>query len=240
MFPKSAGQVIYDYDRGRIKNLSPVDLLAPFSLLPTSFQLIPILLTLIALGASAYRSRIITGIVGLVVTSFLFKRRLLPLLILFGGVIAMSIIMFPSSFYKRFTLENQLDSETITRRIQFAQKAYQTGLLNPFFGVGVGNYQGYVLNFMHSQHPESPTYENPHNYSLQIMAETGIVGLMIYLIMMINFFVADLKNFKNFSKSEMMISISSFLFFFGSHFDWYSAHNLLYFFILRGMLVTAK
>lgn len=240
IFPKSVGQVVYDYDRGRIKNLSPVDLLTPFSLLLPNFQPIPILLTLIALGASSYRSRIITGIVGVMVTSYFLKRRLSLLLFMFGVVIAMSFIVFPSSFYKRFTLVNQVDSETITKRIQLAQKAYQTGLLNPLFGVGVGNYQGYVLNTIHLQHPESPTYENPHNYSFQIMAETGIVGLMFYLIMMMNFFVTDLKNFKYFSKPEILMSISSFLFFFGSHFDWYSAHNLLYFFMLRGMLVTAK
>lgn len=239
-FPVSAGQINYDYNRGRLKNLGPLNIISPFAVIGMSNPYISLLVQsifVLSLSATAYRMRIVSGLIGMILGLLVYRNKIYFLIAAFIIAGALSYVVFPSSFVTRFTLQNTEDLDTIRSRIELLKEGISLAARNPLFGVGPGNYQAHVANFTQPLDKDSISYRNPHNFSIYIAAEFGMIGLAIYLLMMFNFFIYDLRNFRSYEKQLKIISLSSWSFFISSHLDWYSVHNLLYFFILRGLLV---
>jgi len=55
---------------------------------------------------------------------------------------------------------------------------------HPVFGVGIGSFY-WLLRIYLNFPPESPIYDNAHNYFLQIWAELGTVGLVSFLLILV-------------------------------------------------------
>ena len=68
--------------------------------------------------------------------------------------------------------------------------SYSMFIQNPFIGIGPNNYRNQCNDFKYSQGSES-CQTHPHNYLVQLFAETGIVGSNI-------FYISDYKYTKNF------------------------------------------
>lgn len=80
------------------------------------------------------------------------------------------------------------DTEPILLRIGLAQMTWEIVKEHPFFGVGFGHFRDHAPNF--ARDPSSPFYAFgttalEHNNMLSIVAETGIVGITLYLLTVI-------------------------------------------------------
>jgi O-antigen ligase len=78
------------------------------------------------------------------------------------------------------------DIEPILLRIGLAQMTWEIVQQHPLFGVGFGHFRDYAPGF--AKDPSSPGYAFgttalEHNNLLSIVAETGIIGVVLYLVM---------------------------------------------------------
>lgn len=83
-----------------------------------------------------------------------------------------------------FKFSNFVDRELAHKMHFFWKPGWQMVKDHPVFGAGIGSYYwllGVYLNFP----PESPIYDNAHNYFLQIWAELGTVGLACFLLILV-------------------------------------------------------
>ena len=80
------------------------------------------------------------------------------------------------------------DTEPLLLRIGLAQMTWEIVKEHPFLGVGFGHFRDHAPDF--ARDPSSPFYAFgttalEHNNLLSIVAETGIVGLTLYIVMMV-------------------------------------------------------
>lgn len=96
-------------------------------------------------------------------------------------------------------------------RIRIAKDAFKVGMEHFYIGVGNGNYVKY-----------SPTHHFSHNTYLELFANTGIIGLSIYLYMLISYLKTQYWRYK-------MTEDKMFLFFI-MFFVVYCLYNIFYVF----------
>jgi len=64
-------------------------------------------------------------------------------------------------------------------RVYMAKDALKIWAMHPIFGVGAGCYQSYSLEYGYV--PGQPMIGNPHNQYLFILAEMGVIGLLMFI-----------------------------------------------------------
>lgn len=82
-----------------------------------------------------------------------------------------------------------MDMEPLLLRIGLAQMTWEIVKQHPLIGIGFGHFRDYAPGF--AKDPSSPFYAFgttalEHNNLLSIVAETGIIGLTLYLAMMVS------------------------------------------------------
>lgn len=127
------------------------------------------------------------GIVGLggmlLISTFKAKRKIIAILLVCIMAVLFLNIM-PAGLRERFE-KTQVseyaygigvgDIDSSTRRYNLSLAAWRMFLAHPIFGVGVGNYFYENRNY-------APVYPGrAHNMYLEIMAELGIIGLLLFL-----------------------------------------------------------
>ncbi|HPO15596.1 MAG TPA: O-antigen ligase family protein [Candidatus Hydrogenedentes bacterium] len=139
-----------------------------------------------------------TGLlVGVVLVALLFFRRfyrVTPLRVfalLFGLVIAWMVL--PAPYKERVLSPKQYTtSKSVQSRLELQGAALRYSLENPIVGLGIG---GFGCSFVHENNPTAqimqlmvdhqgwlPTFIGTHNMYLQIAADTGYVGLALFLL----------------------------------------------------------
>jgi len=83
-----------------------------------------------------------------------------------------------------FKFSNFVDKEIDSRMFHFWRPGWQMVRDHPVFGVGIGSFY-WLLRIYLNFPPESPIYDNAHNYFLQIWAELGTVGLVSFLLILV-------------------------------------------------------
>ncbi len=83
-------------------------------------------------------------------------------------------------------------------------------LLSPFYGVGLGNFGPYSSFFIKAGDPQS---KYAHNFFLQLFAETGVIGTMIFLV----FLIYIIRLIINIEKNPFNIAVISSLMVFLSY-----------------------
>jgi O-antigen ligase len=156
----------------------------------------PLVRTLALIGAPAIAATVIFtksrgGAVGLVVmlAVLLFQlRRIRPrvaMIVLAATITAIPLL--PSSFASRMSSIVNADEDTTgsrEARKTLMREAFQTYLANPVFGVGAGQFKNY--------RPEDrdAAWREAHNAVLQVAAELGTGGLLIFSAMIVGAFRA--------------------------------------------------
>jgi len=79
---------------------------------------------------------------------------------------------------------NFVDRELAHKMHFFWKPGWQMVKDHPVFGAGIGSYY-WLLRVYLAFPPESPIYDNAHNYFLQIWAELGTVGLVSFLLILV-------------------------------------------------------
>lgn len=168
---------------------------------------------------SNFRDRFVTGIFSILSFIYLYKNELkkikLTKIVWFLAIfmtifiigLAYSNATNGFSIVDRIFLQNkQEDVDTLAFRGVLASQSIKMFLANPVFGVGLGNFYEYIPESMKIQRfnffgDSRVFYEGtllyPHNFILQIMAETGSVGLFGFMILIIYFIKKDLNIIKS-------------------------------------------
>jgi O-antigen ligase len=146
------------------------------------FLLFSIFLMSTALIMTFSRGGILSSFVALLMLlSYTLKRK--NFIRLVGLMIAVSIILYlnPAVQLMLDSLSNINKSLSYFSRINFYLEVWNTFLENPITGVGFGNL-GYYSKFLASTHASA------HNIVLGLLGETGIVGAILFLsVIVLNF-----------------------------------------------------
>ena len=99
-------------------------------------------------------------------------------------------------------------------RLRYYSQAINTIIKNPFFGIGIGNWE---LESVKADRDNLRTYVVPyhvHNDFLEITAETGILGFLLYFGPLFLIFIIFIKNIKNKVDSKTLTLFLCFSIFF--------------------------
>lgn len=165
--------------------------------------------TLLFSYLSLFRTRFIQGLFATSLSLFVYfkeKRRFFMLILLIPALLfsiyVTSKVVSPSSMtvIERFLLENKgEDVGTIEYRYQSLQIASELLQSSPVFGVGLGNYKSYVSKLpgfsiedrFKKIHYEE-TLNNPHSIFIEVISETGLLGLLGYVGLLCYFLYKDI------------------------------------------------
>jgi O-antigen ligase len=131
--------------------------------------------------------------------SFLFK---------FFAIIVLIII----SLYLYFWLFESIQSVSLSNseRLLLIEIAIEEFKISPVFGIGIGNYNNYAQTVLGYQLRANNM--STHNLFLELIAETGTIGLFLFASTLYKLFVLSLSN-KNY-RSLLLLLVLSFYFLF--------------------------
>jgi hypothetical protein len=131
--------------------------------------------------------------------SFLFK---------FFAIIVLIII----SVYLYFWLFESIQSVSLSNseRLLLIEIAIEEFKISPVFGIGIGNYNNYAQTVLGYQLRANNM--STHNLFLELIAETGAIGLLLFASTLYKLFVLSLSN-KNY-RSLLLLLVLSFYFLF--------------------------
>jgi O-antigen ligase len=82
--------------------------------------------------------------------------------------------------------------DAVLSRFKYWEEAYEIAISLPLFGIGLGNY------FDHSQimKTSSVFIDNPHNYFMSVLVDTGFIGLLFFCLLIGYFIYSDTRSLK--------------------------------------------
>jgi len=109
------------------------------------------------------------------------------------------VILIPD-LLERFNVFAYSSSESGNERLKIWSKTFSLIREHPIFGVGAGNWQYnylfYGIGEIENVSRHNISFQRPHNDLLWIMAETGIVGFMLILLVIIYIFKKSFSEIK--------------------------------------------
>ena len=140
------------------------------------------ILICLALIVSQTRNAWMGAVAGMGALFLIRKPRAFPLLLV--GVIAIYIIS-PASIKQRIQSGLDMNDTTTRTRIECFYTSMRLIQDNPWFGVGPKNVKYEALKYRREHEFPDWVYQHMHNNILQVAAETGIPGLLLWLWFMI-------------------------------------------------------
>jgi len=101
--------------------------------------------------------------------------------------------MLPDAYIERvFSPKQYVESQSVRSRLDLQGAATRYGVAHPIFGLGTGGFgMEYVregsetatqMRYVVSSQGWQPVFIGTHNMYLQLFADTGVVGLVLYLL----------------------------------------------------------
>ncbi|MFZ3031941.1 MAG: O-antigen ligase family protein [Candidatus Moraniibacteriota bacterium] len=182
---------------------------------------------------------VVLGIIAIGVGSFWQKEwevrvRFLKIVVALGVVsLIFGSILFQQIF-PRFDTATIEGEGSVTERLQSFQDAKELIVAHPFFGVGAGNFTAEIIQ-LQSERP-AWSIQPAHNVFVLILAELGLVGLLLFVGFLVFSFLPILQSKIVNHDSAILIALlvlipSLFL----DHWLWTSHFGLLFFFFLAGL-----
>ncbi len=142
-------------------------------------------------------------------------------------------------------MEKNFSNENAPSYLKEFSSFYDTWLLNKYIGGGIKNFRYYCHV---KPNPENKNYHcnmHPHNYYLEILTETGVIGLLIIMAIFMNllFLTFYRKYFTKSSLSENNLIIPFIFVFFTEIFplkstgSFFTTGNTTYLFLIIGILI---
>ncbi len=157
---------------------------------------------------AAFVSITLCGIFLLVFSSlgyFLHKNShyLKPLAYIVPLLLALTFFNLVEGNDESLNIQNRVDlivegDESISQRIRFYSHAIKQFSLTPFLGVGVGNWKIESIKYDSENIYSYVVPYFAHNDFLEILAETGIIGFIPYLLFILYIFKIIYLNFKDY------------------------------------------
>jgi len=252
----------YEFVRGRIAPIGGVviSFLLPISLLGKDVYKNITLLVVFILGCVSvllfnYRSYVISMLFGIVFYAFLIlvtflkrKQSLTKVKLILLGMLVVLTVGTKLPVMQRFLFQDQDDVNNILSRLSYMSLATDAFKTNPIIGIGLGNFQKVANPLIATEKVkagvlvEEPIYlsGNPHNQLLLWLSETGVIGGLFYLILLLSFAVTDLKYIiKTEAKEQVILAliVVSWVFVVTSMLDATSLNLFYFFYLIRGMLL---
>lgn len=180
-------------------------------------KLLPFLVVIPTL-LSNFRSRLLMLVVSstLIFTSWFRTWKTLIMggmmvFILFFVADFISLRLWGFSLLDRVLLRSNYDDiQSLSSRWEGIRRSFELGTSRPLYGIGLGNYFDFLpTTIKNSVFSLSNFYGtvwtsslNPHNIFAQIVVETGVIGLVYYLLMLGVFLRQDIKILKRAKKNE--------------------------------------
>ncbi|MCX8028673.1 MAG: O-antigen ligase family protein [Brevinematales bacterium] len=176
----------------------PVIIVGTFSLYDNQSTLKKVILLIVAIilfGISSFtsnsRSIIVLGPMSVFLSLILMKKyREIGISVLVFFIAIGLILGFSGSFDRIKSIFDDTDHSSFLNRIDAYKMGFEIFLRNWYFGVGLINFKEYVPYYYGSY---------IHNLYLSVLVETGIVGIIPFLALLI---VALTKSFKNLKHSS--------------------------------------
>lgn len=261
-FPGNIRQYLdYEYQRGRIYSQTSVPVVAGIML--NFFLLQPSVISLFFAAVSAslvllwnYRTYfaayvVLSTIYALMLQKFRSgSRNFLALSTGFLLIVILASFFSRGGLVSRFTLSNEYDRKTIISRFQYFAEAIRVARDSPIFGVGLGSYHLFADPiYLEPTNEEVRQGEirgmalqaDPHNFFLTILAETGIIGLLLFVLLLAQIFRFDLRG--RYLKGQSFSGVfrfASWIFLLSFTFDTVTEANWFLFWGLRGIIVSLE
>jgi O-antigen ligase len=107
------------------------------------------------------------------------KESIFKQFIFYAFIVIIFFFSFKPLFFTRFDFTNRLESMSILTRESQVKESLEIWKNHPFFGVGLGNYT--LTLYQKKSNLPVWQYQPVHNMYLMILAETGIVGFLIFM-----------------------------------------------------------
>ena len=143
------------------------------------------------------------------------KHYVISLLIVFLSSISLSSSDGSKVIDKNYNILNLESDESLNQRLNFYSIAIELFNQKPIFGHGIGSWKYESLAYKKSEDNTVLIPYYTHNDFLQILVETGIIGLGIYFVILLSLFNNLLKLFKR-DKNISIFIILFVLFFLNS------------------------
>lgn len=174
----------------------------PYLRVPVRRFLAPLSWTaLVTIILSASRTALVNGVLvlGLGFANFRFmKRNLVPAIVAVAATIAYLTLDSASPFVQRLnSLANIREEETWAGRIDLWRAAWEVFLEHPLTGVGVANFawvSPYYSMKAASMIREDGSGAVAHNSFLSVLAETGVIGFLLFSMVQMAFFLRAFRN----------------------------------------------
>lgn len=170
----------------------------------------PFLMALVTMVLTGSRSGLI-GFLLMLSTFYFFISKKMK--IIFGILILIVLLVQYKAVLKtidRFVSKSGSNIE----RVALIEHSFDMFKQNPFFGIGPGNFNKILLENMDYRFANWKTLSaiQPHNVYLEIMTETGVLGILLFLLF--NGLIAwklIINLIKNSNKQDVILSISLFI-----------------------------
>lgn len=161
------------------------------------------------------------------------RRRFLKIFLALGLASLVFGSVLHEQIFPRFDTVTIEQEGSVSERIISWQDARVLIKEHPLIGVGVGNFTAEIIK----QEPSRPIWsiQPAHNVFVLIAAEGGVIGLLIFLL----FLIQTVK----FSKENAIFGIALLTLIpslFLDHFLWTSHFGLLFFFLLAGLMIREE
>jgi O-antigen ligase len=111
------------------------------------------------------------------------------LLLVFGLFVVFNVSHVDFSRYQGITrIQEDYNLQDETGRLNIWKIGIRTMLTNPLTGVGVSSFGEAVGRDRGSRGLAIARWQAPHNMFIQVAAETGVIGLFLYVLMSLNVF----------------------------------------------------
>ncbi|MFQ6676862.1 MAG: O-antigen ligase family protein [Fidelibacterota bacterium] len=189
--------------------------------------LFTILLSIILSGS---RGPLLSVIIGIIFYAFMYERKNIKRIYSYGilaiGLVIIILVILPENLTQRFinltegsiilTQQGVKQISTIATRLEFwsmSLKAWFSSIPNFFFGLGVGGFSSLFI------WRDWRWY--PHNLFFEIIAEIGLIGLLIMLAFLRKFFKAINLGFSggSFTEHSALWVAGTFVIFFAAQFS---------------------
>jgi O-antigen ligase len=151
---------------------------------------------LLAIAYTQSRGAVLGVLAVFATYGFLFVRSKTVLIVIaIAGIVTLYLAMGISERMSRVGPADGLDPSA-AGRLEFWITAVKAAVLHPVTGVGLANFSWF--NYL-----ETGQYMNTHNTWLQVLAETGIPGLVLFVLMIARAFRTSLRAHRALSAAEI-------------------------------------
>jgi O-antigen ligase len=125
--------------------------------------------------------------------------RVVSVSVLLAALLAIAVLNMENFLTPERAKGGLTDTDPILLRIGLAQMTWEIVQAHPWFGLGFGHFRDFAPGFVND--PSSPFYAFgstalEHNNLLSIAAETGVIGVGLYIAMMVALFRSSIRLYR--------------------------------------------